>query len=238
MTLGHFQTAPQEVSPPKRCPQHSQGNIKPCNKHSESCPDHGCHQKVAQKFLSTRPVTNWGFRVLFPPNHPIFTNATAGGEGLTSGGCCSLKLKVFPPAVTGLRENQTNYLSNYQANYLSNYPVSLFTWSSHPCSVPHVLLEFCCPSQGAADPGPTHTMATLSSCPCSPGRGRGCCSSTLRIRDAQALFDTCESSQGGDRAKPELKEQGVHQQNSPAASLSLSPLPQLCPGLWGHSLLS
>jgi len=43
------------------------------------------------------------------------------------------RLSVLFPAVTGLRENQTNYFSNYQTNYLSNYPASLFTWSWHSC---------------------------------------------------------------------------------------------------------
>lgn len=65
------------------------------------------------------------------------------GEGLTRRGVvAALQFKVLPPvqwlsvlfpAVTGLRENQTNYLSNYQTNYLSNYRVSLFTWSWHSC---------------------------------------------------------------------------------------------------------
>lgn len=84
------------------------------------------------------------FGVIFPPNHPVLRNVSdapshTGGRRVNVGGvAAALQFKVLPPAqwlsvlfpaVTGLRENQTNYLSNYQTNYLSNYQASLFTGS-------------------------------------------------------------------------------------------------------------
>lgn len=80
------------------------------------------------------------FRVIFPPDRPVPTSDRAG---LPPGLAASWPSKVLPaapglrallfPAATGLRENQTNYLSNYPTNYLANYPASLFAGSRRSC---------------------------------------------------------------------------------------------------------
>lgn len=104
-----------------------------------------------------------------------------------------------------------------------------------PGSVPHVLLEFCCLSQGFEDPGPPlTTKAKLRSCSCSPGRGR-CCSSPLNTDDQSRDSFTPRPWLTPLRAAREVTEPTQSRVFTSSIPGTVPHLPRLtpCPGLWG-----